>query len=80
MRFALIDAEKAEFPVRTMCRVLDVSRERVLFMERAACQSASAGRYDLSEFSYSASPSSYRTRTYGSPRMHRPILWMRACP
>ena len=25
MRFALIDAEKAEFPVRTMCRVLDVS-------------------------------------------------------
>ena len=37
MRFALIDAEKAEFPVRTMCRVLDVSEERVLFMERAAC-------------------------------------------
>ena len=25
MRFALIDAEKAEFPARTMCRVLDVS-------------------------------------------------------
>ena len=25
MRFALIDAEKAEFPVRTMCRVLDIS-------------------------------------------------------
>ena len=25
MRFALIDAEKAEFPVRTMCRLLDVS-------------------------------------------------------
>ncbi len=25
MRFALIDAKKAEFPVRTMCRVLDVS-------------------------------------------------------
>jgi putative transposase len=26
MRFALIAAEKAEFPVRTMCRVLDVSQ------------------------------------------------------
>ncbi len=25
MRFALIDAGKADFPVRTMCRVLDVS-------------------------------------------------------
>ena len=25
MRFALIDAKKAEFPVRTMCRVLEVS-------------------------------------------------------
>jgi hypothetical protein len=25
MRFALIDAEMAVFPVRTMCRVLDVS-------------------------------------------------------
>ncbi len=25
MRFALIDAEKADFPVKTMCRVLDVS-------------------------------------------------------
>ncbi len=25
MRFALIDAEKADFPVRTRCQVLDVS-------------------------------------------------------
>ena len=43
MRFALIDAEKAEFPVRTMCRVLDVS-ESGFFSWKAACQSASAGR------------------------------------
>ena len=48
MRFALIDAKKAEFPVRTMCRVLGGQRERVLFMERAASQSAPAGRHDLS--------------------------------
>ena len=33
MRFALIDAEKAEFPVRTMCRVLDVSESGFFSMD-----------------------------------------------
>ena len=48
MRFALIDAEKAEFPVRTMCRslatwLLDVSESGFFAMARAASQSAPAG-------------------------------------
>ena len=45
MRFALIDAEKAEFPVRTMCRLLDVSESGFFAWQRAraARQSAPAG-------------------------------------
>ncbi len=48
MRFALIDGEKAEFPVRTMCRVLDVSESGFFAWKRAACQPAPAGRHGLS--------------------------------
>ena len=63
MRFALIDAEKAEFPVRTMCRVLDVSESGLLFTANRAILPVSVQRDDMI---YLAAWDSHRLRVIGT--------------
>ena len=69
MRFALIDAEKAEFPVRTMCRLLDVSESGFFAWQgRPASQRQ---RDDMIYLAHIRTAFELSNRTYGSPRMHR---------
>lgn len=72
MKFACIEAEKANFPVRLMCRMLQVSRsgfyawakrgpsKRALEDQRLAVEVAEVHRRSR--------------RRYGSPRVHRELL------
>ena len=72
MRFALIDAEKAEFPVRTMCRLLDVSESGFFAWQgRPASQRQ---RYDMIYLAHIRTAFELSNRTYGSPRMHRELV------
>ncbi len=72
MRFALIDAEKAEFPVRTMCRVLDVSESGFFAWKgRPASQHQ---RDDMVYLAHIRTAFVLSNKTYGSPRMHRELV------
>ena len=64
---------RAEFPVRTMCRVLDVSRERVLCMARAR-PASQRQRDDMVYLAHIRTAFVLSNRTYGSPRMHRELV------
>ena len=82
MRFALIDAEKAEFPVRTMCRLLDVSESGFFAWQgRPASQRQ---RDDMIYLAHIRTAFELSNRTYGSPRMHRELVdergGFRVCP
>lgn len=72
MRFALIDAEKAEFPVRTMCRVLDVS-ESGFFAWRGR-PASQRQRDDMIYLAHIRTAFELSNRTCGSPRMHRELV------
>ncbi len=66
MRFALIDAEKADFPVRTMCRVLDVSESGFFAWKGPASQRQWD---DMIYLAHIRTAFELSNRTYGSPRM-----------
>ena len=72
MRFALIDAEKAEFPVRTMCRVLDVSESG--FFSWKGRPASQRQRDDMIYLAHIRTAFELSNRTYGSPRMHRDLV------
>lgn len=68
MKFAFIDAEKAQHPVRTLCRVLEVSRSGFYaWKQREASARSRADALLLVEISAVHQRS---RRTYGSPRVH----------
>ena len=68
MRFALIDAEKADVPVRTACAVLGVSASGYYAWK---CRKASPRqRHDMIVLAHIRSQFSTSNETYGSPRMH----------
>ncbi len=72
MRFALIDAEKAEFPVRTMCRVLDVSESG--FFAWKGRPASQRQRDDMVYLAHIRTTFELSHGTYGSPRMHRELV------
>ena len=72
MRFALIDAEKAEFPVRTMCRVLDISESG--FFSWKGRPASQRQRDDMIYLAHIRIAFELSNRTYGSPRMHRDLV------
>ena len=72
MRFALIEAEKAEFPVRTMCRVLDVSESG--FFAWKGRPASQRQREDMIYLAHIRTAFELSNRTYGSPRMHRELV------
>ena len=72
MRFALIDAEKAEFPVRTMCRVLDVSESG--FFSWKGRPASQRQRDDMIYLAHIRIAFELSNRTYGSPRVHRDLV------
>ena len=72
MRFALIDAEKAEFPMRTMCRVLDVSESG--FFSWKGRPASQRQRDDMIYLAHIRIAFELSNRTYGSPRMHRDLV------
>ena len=72
MRFALIDAEKAEFPVRTMCRVMDVSESG--FFAWKGRPASQRQRDDMIYLAHIRTAFVLSNRTYGSPRMHHELV------
>jgi putative transposase len=71
MRFALIDAAKAEFPVHRLCRVLGVSQSGYFaWRSRPACRRQ---RDDMVLLAHVRSAFALSNRTYGSPRMTREL-------
>ena len=71
MKFALIDAEKANYPVATACRALGVSRAGFYaWQERPESQRAGDDR----RLAVKVREAFERSRkTYGSPRIHREL-------
>ena len=71
MKFALIDAEKAQCPVATACRALEVSRAGFYaWQRRPESERASEDR----RLSVKVREAFERSRkTYGSPRVHREL-------
>lgn len=68
MRFAFIDAEKAHFPVDTLCRVLEVSRSGYYAWR---LRSRSRRRAEDARLAVQIAGAHRRSRrTYGSPRVH----------
>ena len=72
MRFALIDAEKAVFPVRTMCRILDVSESG--FFAWKGRPASQRQRDDMIYLAHIRTAFELSNGTYGSPRMHRELV------
>lgn len=71
MRFRFIEAEKATFPVRILCRVLDVSRSGFYaWAGRGPSKRAKADAVLAVEIAASHRQSRC---TYGSPRVHRDL-------
>jgi len=69
MRFAFIDAAKAEFPVHRLCAVLRVSQSGYFaWKDRPACRRQ---RDDLVLLAHVRSAFVLANGTYGSPRMTR---------
>ena len=72
MKFAFIDAEKANHHVRTMCRVLDVSRSGYYaWKDRAPALRTTHAQRLTTEI---AAIHVGSRRTYGSPRIHRELF------
>ena len=68
MKFAFIRAEKAQYPIVVLCRVLDVSRSGFhAWMRRAPSRRA---RVDAALAAEIAEVHATSRRTYGSPRVH----------
>ena len=72
MTFAWIDAEKAEFPIKTLCKVLRVSRSGFYASQDRpesthSCEDRRLGVLIGASFEESR-------RRYGSPRVHRDLL------
>ena len=74
MRFALIDAEKAEFPVRTMCRVLDVSESG--FFSWKGRPASQRQRDDMIYLAHIRIAFELSNRTYG---VAHPVPWTQVC-
>lgn len=72
MRFALIDAEKAEFSVRTMCRALDVSESG--FFAWKGRPASQRQRDDMIYLAHIRAAFELSNRTYGSPRMRHELV------
>lgn len=71
MRFRFIEVEKATYPVRLMCRILEVSRAGYYaWRGREESARAQADRRLLLEIQAAHQAS---RRTYGSPRIHRDL-------
>jgi putative transposase len=71
MRFALIDAAKAEFPVHRLCRVLGVSESGYFtWKDRPASRRQ---RRDMVLLAHVRSAFTLSNGTYGSPRMTREL-------
>ena len=64
--------EKAEFPVRTMCRVLDVSESG--FFSWKGRPASQRQRDDMIYLAHIRIAFELSNRTYGSPRMHRDLV------
>ena len=71
MRFRFIDAEKARYPVRLLCRCLGVSRSGFYaWRDRAPSDRSQEGaRLKVKTTAYHAASSC----SYGSPRIHRDL-------
>src|SRR5690606_38845898 len=71
MRFEFIRAEKANYPIRTLCRVLEVSRSGYYAFEKHV---PSAHAELDGELIPEIKEAHRRSRkTYGSPRIHRDL-------
>jgi transposase InsO family protein len=71
MRFALVDAVKAEFPIQRLCGVLGVSQSGYFAWKgRPACRRQ---REDLVLLAHVRSAFALSNGTYGSPRMTREL-------
>lgn len=68
MRFALIDAKKADIPVETACAVLNVSVSGYYAWKTR--KASSRQRRDLLLLAHIRAKFSQSRETYGSPRMH----------
>jgi putative transposase len=68
MKFRFIHAERARYPVRVLCRVLEVSRSGFY----AWCRRAPAQRVQAEQRLTQAIQAAHRRSrgTYGSPRIH----------
>lgn len=71
MKFELVDAEKAHYPVRVLCEVLDVSHSGFYAWKNRAPSERSKRRAQLA--SEIASAHTKSKRRYGSPRIHRAL-------
>ena len=72
MRFAFIDTEKAEFPICTMCRVMDVSQSG--FFAWKGRPASQRQRDDMVYLAHIRAAFELSNGTYGSPRMHRDLV------
>jgi putative transposase len=72
MRFAFFDAEKACFPVSTMCRTLDVSQSG--FFAWKVRPASRRQRDDMVYLAHIRAVFALLNGTYGSPRMHRELV------
>ena len=77
MRFALIDAEKAHYPVTILCEVMEVSRSGYYAWKRrepsARCRGDARLAVDI------AAAHTRSNRRYGSPRVHRDLRARGVC-
>ena len=72
MRFAFIDAEKANFPVSRMCHVLGVSQSGFFaWKDRPASRRQ---QQDMVYLAHIRTAFALSNGTYGSPRMHRDLV------
>lgn len=71
MRFALVDAEKAQYPVEVLCDVLGVSRSGFYAWKKRPPSTRSKRRARLSV--EIAATHKKSQRRYGSPRVHRAL-------
>ncbi len=71
MRFEFIHAEKANFPITVMCRMLEVSRSGYY---ASRCRPCSARRKDTARLEVAIAVAHSTSRqTYGSPRVHAEV-------
>ena len=72
MTFGFIEAEKASFPIRRMCRALGVSQSGFFaWQDRPACLRQ---QQDMVYLAHIRTAFALSNGTYGSPRMHRDLV------